>query len=93
MADLPEVAQWGAEEDGIYQLELEDFITGGAGGNDNEPHRILANRTRWLKEQMIALNNALGGKAPANHTHPYLPFKQNGTKPYKFKVQNIHQRH
>ena len=51
MANLPEVAQWGEEEDGIYQFELEDFITGGPGGNDNEPHRLLANRTRFLKER------------------------------------------
>ena len=55
MANLPEVAQWGAEEDSIYQLELMDFITGGAGGNDNEPHRLLANRTRYLKERQDVL--------------------------------------
>jgi len=55
MANLPEVAQWGAEEDSIYQLELMDFITGGAGGNDNEPHRLLANRTRYLKKQQDVL--------------------------------------
>lgn len=51
MANLPEVAQWTSEEDGIYQFELDDFITGGPGGNDNEPHRLLANRTRFLKER------------------------------------------
>ena len=67
MANLPEVAQWGAEEDGIYQFELVDFITGGAGGNDNEPHRLLANRTRYLKEQKADKNgNASNKFAVAN---------------------------
>ena len=69
MANLPEVAQWTAEEDGIYQFELDDFITGGPGGNDNEPHRLLANRTRFLRETKADKNGSASERfkvAPAS---------------------------
>lgn len=59
MSNLPEAAQWAEAEDHIYQFELNDFITGGPGGNDNEPHRLLANRTRWLREQQNLIKEDL----------------------------------
>ena len=47
---------------GVYQLEVDDFVEGGANGVDNLPHKHLANRTKWLKAQIVSLVSALGGK-------------------------------
>lgn len=49
MANLQESAVW---EDGIYQWETEDPVVGGADGIDNVPTRQLANRTKFLKQQL-----------------------------------------
>jgi len=65
MASLVELAQWGIEEDEIYQLELEDFITGGVDGNDNLPHLVLANRTRWLREKFNAYSKTVDSVSEA----------------------------
>lgn len=46
MANVTEVTQW---ESGIYRLETTDVIVGGESGNDNAPHKQLANRTQFLK--------------------------------------------
>lgn len=50
MADLIELEQW---EDGIYQLETEDPVLGGEDGIDNLQAKQLANRTKWLKAQLL----------------------------------------
>ncbi len=49
MAYLSETPKW---EDGIYQLEIDDPVQGGADGIDNWQAKQLANRTAYLKEQM-----------------------------------------
>jgi len=49
MATLTEVIEW---TEGIYQLETDDPVLGGADGIDNVQAKQLANRTQWLKQQM-----------------------------------------
>lgn len=49
MANLNEEAKW---ENGIYQLEIDDPVQGGADGIDNKQGKQLANRTRFLKEKL-----------------------------------------
>lgn len=49
MADLPENVEWTA---GIYQLETSDPVLGGPDGIDNLQAKQLANRSRWLKDQL-----------------------------------------
>jgi conserved domain protein (fragment) len=64
MATLPEESKF---DDGVYQIELTDPVVGGPNGISNAPMRNLANRTRWLKDQVAELIKALQGKAPAEH--------------------------
>lgn len=45
MPNIEVLEQW----DDIYQLETTDPVQGGADGVDNLPHKNLANRTLWLK--------------------------------------------
>jgi len=56
MADITEVEQW---DDGVYQLETTDPVQGGVDGIDNLPHKHLANRTKWLKSGLEALQNTV----------------------------------
>ena len=49
MANLNEDSNWPA---GIYQLEEDDPVQGGAGGVSNLPASQLASRTRYLKDQL-----------------------------------------
>lgn len=49
MADLPEKNEWTT---GVYQLETSDPVLGGPEGIDNLQGKQLANRTRWLKDQI-----------------------------------------
>ncbi len=58
MANLPESSTFEAN---IYQLETTDPVLGGVNGVSNTQPKQLANRTRWLKDQVDALN-ALKGK-------------------------------
>jgi hypothetical protein len=51
MANLPETSEW---EDGIYQLEPTDKVLGGEGGANLQATQ-LGNRTRFLKDQLDAL--------------------------------------
>ena len=51
MASLKELSTW---ESGIYQIEENDPVHGGADGITNKPIKQLANRTLWLN------NNKLG---------------------------------
>lgn len=64
MATLPEESKF---DEGVYQIELTDSVVGGPNGISNAPMRNLANRTRWLKDQVAELIKALQGKAPAEH--------------------------
>lgn len=48
MADITEEAKW---ENSVYELAVADDIIGGTDGVDNLPHKQLANRTAWLKQQ------------------------------------------
>jgi hypothetical protein len=50
MANLVESSLW---EPGIYQWETSDPVEGGANGKDNVPTRQLANRTRWLLDNLV----------------------------------------
>jgi hypothetical protein len=56
MANLPEVSSFDA---GIYQIETTDPVLGGPSGVTNLPAKNLANRTRWLKDQIDALAAAV----------------------------------
>ena len=66
MADLPENSTW---ETGIYQIETTDPVVGGppnlalGQGITNVPPQQLANRTIWLRDQITALQAAVGGAA------------------------------
>ncbi len=59
MADIVEEENW---KNGVYQLETSDPVQGGADGVDNLPHKALANRTLWLKAQLL-LKALVGGSA------------------------------
>ena len=50
MTDLVEQSQW----DQVYQLETTDLVEGGANGIDNKQGQQLANRTKYLKDQLEA---------------------------------------
>lgn len=52
MANLPESAVYDA---GIYQLETTDPVQGGVAGKSNAPLINLANRTKYLKDQVDLL--------------------------------------
>ncbi|WP_169779344.1 phage tail protein [Campylobacter curvus] len=51
MANLKEENKW---EEGIYQLEVTDPVVGGIDGISNKQAKQLANRTKFLKEQVEA---------------------------------------
>ena len=59
MADIIETDEW---EDGIYQLEEQDFVQGGESGIDNLPHKALANRTFFLKNTLELLDAKVDSK-------------------------------
>jgi len=50
MANVTELSQF---DSGIYQLETTDPVEGGASGVSNFQAKGLANRTRWLKDQIF----------------------------------------
>ena len=52
MANVPEISNF---DSGIYQLEITDPVEGGSGGISNAQAKGLANRTKWLYDQIIAL--------------------------------------
>ena len=54
MANLKEENKW---EEGIYQLEVTDPVVGGIDGISNKQAKQLANRTKFLKESINALND------------------------------------
>lgn len=55
MADLPEAATYDA---GVYQIEVTDAVVGGVGGKSNAAAINLANRTKYLKEHVDALEGS-----------------------------------
>lgn len=65
MANLPESSSFDA---GVYQLELTDPVIGGPSGVSNAPLKNLANRTRYLKDQLDAVVSSMGGKQPLDAT-------------------------
>nr|DAK58450.1 MAG TPA: LONG TAIL FIBER PROTEIN [Caudoviricetes sp.] len=52
MANLPEESKY---DEGVYQIERKDRVVGGPDGVSNKGARNLANRTRWLKDQITRL--------------------------------------
>jgi hypothetical protein len=54
MADLPEIESY---DTGVYQYEVTDPVRGGVDGVDNKPIKNLANRTKWLKARVDALDS------------------------------------
>lgn len=74
MADLPEVNEW---PEGIYQLETSDPVLGGPEGIDNLQAKQLANRTKWLKDQLAKIVDGVIaiGKAAQLATPRALRFK------------------
>ena len=52
MANLNEVSNF---DEGVYQIEIEDFIEGGSTGIHNRPIKSLTNRTRWLKNKLESI--------------------------------------
>lgn len=51
MANLAESSIW---ETGVYQIEENDPVHGGANGITNRPTKQLANRTVWLKNELAS---------------------------------------
>ena len=49
MANITESAVW---EDSIYQIAETDLVLGGATGTANVQPKQLANRTKWLKQNL-----------------------------------------
>lgn len=56
MANLQETARW---ETGIYQLETSDPVMGGADGIDNRQAKQLANRTLWLRDELVQISRTI----------------------------------
>ena len=71
MANLPETPQF---DEGIYQIETVDPVVGGPNGVSNEPARGLANRTRYLKNEVDALKTQKAPLASPNFSgNPTAP--------------------
>ena len=56
MANVTEAATWDA---GVYQIEETDPVQGGPNGVDNAPHKNLANRTTYLKQEQDAVKSEI----------------------------------
>ena len=56
MANLAESSIW---ETGVYQIEENDPVHGGANGITNRPAKQLANRTVWLKNELASSVQAI----------------------------------
>lgn len=63
---LVEVAEW---TPGVYQWQTDDVILGGPDGNDNWPTQALANRTAWLKQQLLSTTASIATHE-ASRNHP-----------------------
>lgn len=69
MANVTETSDF---EAGIYQLETTDPVEGGSLGIANAQAKGLANRTRWLYDQIAIINNWIA-------TVKFLLFLRKGT--------------
>lgn len=77
MANLPESSTFDA---GVYQLELTDPVVGGPSGVSNTPLKNLANRTKYLKDHVDALESSRAPLAsPALTGTPTAPTAATGT--------------
>lgn len=83
MANQPESSSFDA---GVYQLETTDPVQGGVGGVSNAPLLNLANRTRWLYNQITSILTTIAGLATLNSpaltgspTAPTRPAGDSGT--------------
>lgn len=65
MTNLTETETW---EEGVYQIELTDPVVGGADGISNRQAKQLANRTAWLRSEILAHATSLSGKQPLDQT-------------------------
>lgn len=59
MAYLTETSTW---EEGVYQLEITDRVLGGPNGVSNKPLKDLANRTKYLYDQLGGLWSVMNGR-------------------------------
>lgn len=55
MANLTEISHF---DSGVTQIEVTEYIEAGVEGIHNVPLRQLTNRTRWLFDRMIMVENA-----------------------------------
>ena len=77
MANLPESSTFDA---GVYQLELTDPVIGGPSGVSNTPLKNLANRTKYLKDHVDALESSRAPlDSPALTGAPTAPTAAAGT--------------
>lgn len=77
MASLPESSTFDA---GVYQLELTDPVIGGPSGVSNTPLKNLANRTKYLKDHVDALESSRAPLAsPAFTGTPTAPTQATGS--------------
>lgn len=77
MASLPESSTFDA---GVYQLELTDPVIGGPSGVSNAPLKNLANRTKYLKDHVDALESSRAPLASPEFTGtPKVPTAAAGT--------------
>lgn len=65
MANLPESSTFDA---GVYQIETSDPVIGGPSGVTNAPLKNLANRTKFLKDQIDSINTNFAPKASPTFT-------------------------
>lgn len=81
MANLPESSSFDA---GVYQIETTDPVVGGPSGVTNAPLKNLANRTKYLKDHVDALEATRAPlSSPAftdNPSAPTQPATDNSTK-------------
>lgn len=77
MANLPESSTFDA---GVYQIETTDPVIGGPSGVTNTPLKNLANRTKYLKDQVDSLASTKAPLAsPALTGTPTAPTAAGGT--------------
>lgn len=70
MTNLTDTAEWTS----VPLIDTSDYVLGGSGGIDNNPHQALANRTAYLKAQIEALQTTAAILATLIPTGVPLPF-------------------
>lgn len=74
MSNLQEINQF---DDGVYQIETTDPVLGGPNGIINAPFKALANRTRYLLNQIQALQNTAATLAAQSWVQDLLNQRDN----------------